>query len=406
MAQPKRILIVDDEEFNRELLEGLVESFGHQSETACDGREALAKITPQIDLVLMDAMMPGMDGFEVVRRTRDNAAVADVPIVMVTALTSKEDRLRAVEAGANDFITKPIDRTELKVRMTSLLKMKEAQDEIKTSREELRAHNALMQADLDLARAMQQAFILKQYPNFPSHVAPDQSALRFFHRYIPTTTLGGDFFDVLALSETSAGVFICDVMGHGVRSALVTAMMRALVGERNAVAHDPGQFLAAINHHLLGILEQSHTPMFASAFYLVADLESGRVTYANAGHPSPLHVRRNQSTAGWLLSSQTPSGPALGVFKDAEYQSASCDLAAGDLFVMFTDGVVEVERTDDASGMGDEYGEERLLEATRQRIHLSTDSLLDELLVEVRNFSDSGLFEDDVCMVAMEMAPR
>jgi len=398
MASPKRILIVDDEEFNRELLEGLVESFGHESRTASDGGEALARATPDIDLILLDAMMPGMDGFEVARRIRANAQTAQMPIVMVTALTSKEDRLQAVEAGANDFITKPIDRTELRVRMTSLLKMKEAQDAIKRNQEELRARNALMQADLDLARAMQQAFIHKPYPSFPPHVEADKSALRFHHRYIPTTALGGDFFDVLALSETQAGVFICDVMGHGVRSALVTAMMRALVGGRNSVAADPAKFLAAINQHLLSILDQARTPMFASAFYLIADLESGRLSYANAGHPSPLRVRRDLGTAEWLLGAESSSGPALGVFKDAVYETEECELDAGDLFLLFTDGVFEVE------GANGEYGEARLIAALRRHMKLPPPVLFDELLSEIREFSTSGEFEDDVCMVGMEVA--
>src|SRR4028118_96259 len=125
MKQPKLILIVNDEEINRELLEGLVESFGHESLTARDGAEALAKLKPEPperapDLVLLDAMMPGMDGFEVARRIRADKECGQMPVIMVTALTGKEDRLRAVEAGANDFVAKPIDRTELRVRLTSL----------------------------------------------------------------------------------------------------------------------------------------------------------------------------------------------------------------------------------------------------------------------------------------------
>ncbi|HVF85344.1 MAG TPA: SpoIIE family protein phosphatase [Abditibacteriaceae bacterium] len=401
MAQPKRILIVDDEEFNRELLEGLVEMFGYVPETACDGQEALEKITPEIDLVLLDAMMPGMDGFEVARRTRANHEVEQIPIVMVTALTSKEDRLRAVEAGANDFITKPIDRTELRVRMTSLLKIKEAQDAIKRSEEDLRARNALMQADLDLARAMQEAFILKQYPNFPPNVANGESGLSFCHRYIPASTLGGDFFDVLALSETQAGVFICDVMGHGVRSALVTAMMRALVGERNSAAHDPAKFLEAINRHLLSILEQANTPMFASAFYFIADVEKGRICYANAGHPSAIHVRRSDNTAQWLLADASLSGPVLGLFPDVTYTSACCDLGADDLLLLFTDGIFEVNNKDNED---DEFGENRVLEAVRQRVHLPTAQILDQLLIEVRDFAGKDAFEDDVCLIAMEVS--
>jgi putative two-component system response regulator len=128
---------VDDEELNRELLQGMVECLGHESEIARDGREALARLSPAIDLVLLDVMMPGMDGLEVARRIRTDPEYGDLPIVMVTALADKADRLRAVEAGANDFIAKPVDRTELRVRTTSLLKMKAAQDAVKRHRAEL-----------------------------------------------------------------------------------------------------------------------------------------------------------------------------------------------------------------------------------------------------------------------------
>ncbi len=266
---------------------------------------------------------------------------------------------------------------------------------------ELREKNERMQADLDLAREIQNAFILKQYPSFPHHFAPDQSALRFLHRWIPTTTLGGDFFDVLALSETKAGVFICDVMGHGVRSALVTAMMRALVGERTSVAVDPGQFLGEINRHLLAILQQTRTPMFASAFYMVADVETGRLTYANAGHPSPILVRRgqgdNRSSVEWLLEASPLSGPALGVFEDALYLTEERELQASDLMMLFTDGLFEVE------GADEEFGEERLLDGVRQRVHLAPSALFDDLLNEIREYGATGDFEDDVCLVGVEV---
>lgn len=127
----KRILVVDDEELNRDLLTDMLESFGHESEIAIDGIETLSKVKLDIDLVLLDVMMPGMDGFEVVQRIREDSDVRDIPIVMVTALTAKEDRLRAVKVGANDFIAKSVDRNELRLRTASLLKMKEAQDENK-----------------------------------------------------------------------------------------------------------------------------------------------------------------------------------------------------------------------------------------------------------------------------------
>ena len=148
MVKPKRILIVDDVEENRELLESIITSLGHESEMAEDGIEALAKLTLDIDLILLDVQMPGMDGYEVARRIRRISDVRDIPIIMVTALTSREERLRAVEAGANDFISKPIDKTEVRVRMGSLLKVKESQDMIRHYQAELEKEVELKTADL------------------------------------------------------------------------------------------------------------------------------------------------------------------------------------------------------------------------------------------------------------------
>jgi PAS domain S-box-containing protein len=133
----KRILIVDDEPKNLRLIKDFLEVLSHSSEPVNDGLEALEKLKSGFDLVLLDVMMPGMDGFEVVRHIRENQEFADIPVIMVTVLDDKQTRIRAVQAGANDFINKPIDRLELSVRIESLLKMKDAQDAIKRHRAEL-----------------------------------------------------------------------------------------------------------------------------------------------------------------------------------------------------------------------------------------------------------------------------
>ena len=137
MQNVKRILIVDDDDEIREIIGEMLQSFGYEYEMARDGIEALAKVKLDVDLVLTDIVMPKMDGFEVVRRIRKQSEFRDLPIIVVTSLASKDDRLRAVESGANDFIVKPIDTTELKVRTASLLRMKEIQDTIKRHKEEL-----------------------------------------------------------------------------------------------------------------------------------------------------------------------------------------------------------------------------------------------------------------------------
>jgi CheY-like chemotaxis protein len=132
--QRNRILVIDDDDVTRKITELLVQSLGHDAEPARDGIEGLAKVQLGVDLVLLDVVMPGLDGFEVGRRIRQDPCGQDVPVIMVTSMVSREDRLRAVEAGANDFIAKPVDATELRIRSASLLKMKEAQDGLKTTR--------------------------------------------------------------------------------------------------------------------------------------------------------------------------------------------------------------------------------------------------------------------------------
>ncbi len=131
MGRAYRILVVDDDIRNVDLLAAILVSEGHEVEQAHSGEEALDKLGLNLDLVLMDIMMPGMDGFETTRQIRAHPVYSDLPVIMVTSLTDKEDRLKAVEAGANDFIAKPIDRLELKVRSASLFKMKDAQDALK-----------------------------------------------------------------------------------------------------------------------------------------------------------------------------------------------------------------------------------------------------------------------------------
>ena len=149
----KRILIVDDEALNRELLVELLGSFGHACETAANGAEALEKLHSGLDLALLDVMMPVMDGFETIRRIRSHPVCGDLPIIMVTALTEKQDRLRAVSMGANDFIAKPVDKLELKVRTEAQLALKESRDAIKRHEAELEETVRQKTADLRWALA-------------------------------------------------------------------------------------------------------------------------------------------------------------------------------------------------------------------------------------------------------------
>jgi sigma-B regulation protein RsbU (phosphoserine phosphatase) len=275
---------------------------------------------------------------------------------------------------------------------------KRAEEQLAVYNEELREKNMQLEDDLDMASEVQQAFMPQQFPSFPKDAEPDKSALAFFSRYLPTGAVGGDFFHVLPLSNTEAGVFICDVMGHGVRAALVTAIQRALVEELAGVGRQPGEFLTHINRALLSILRRTRTPMFASAFYLYLNSETGELRYANAGHPKPLHLRRSDNRVDVLSSNGARPGSALGVFEHATYKTFDTQVKPGDLVLMFTDGIFEVE-----GPAGDYFDQQRLVEAVQRRLHESPDQLLEGLLSETRDFSVKHEFGDDVCLVAVQL---
>lgn len=270
--------------------------------------------------------------------------------------------------------------------------------ELARSREELRLKNEQMEEDLHMAREIQQAIIPQSYPCFPKPGDPEKNALEFCHRYIPSGAVGGDFFNVLALSNTKAGVFVCDVMGHGVQSALVTAIVRALVEELTPLAMDPGQLLSQLNRDLRIILRESRTPLFTTAFYLVVDLESRVVRYANAGHPKPLVLRRSTNEVHLLNNFGKKSNPALGLFDATTYPSAEMTMGPEDVFLLFTDGLYDVSGPNE-----DAYDPDWLLGAVQKRLHLPVEVIFDELVAEVKGASENGALADDVCLVGMEV---
>jgi sigma-B regulation protein RsbU (phosphoserine phosphatase) len=257
-----------------------------------------------------------------------------------------------------------------------------------------------METDLAMARVVQQALLPQDYPTFPPGVAADQSRLRFAHRWIPTHQVAGDFFAVLPVSATAAGVFLCDVMGHGVRAALITTHLRGLLREHEAQAGDPGAFLTALNRHLQALLERVGETVFVTAAYAVVDAAPGGLGFANAGHPAPLHLERS---AGRVSSCTLPDGPgpALGLMSDFTYDTANRPFAAGDALLLFTDGLYEAEGAD-----GEQFGQKRLAAAVKARLGQPTVRLLDGLLADVQatRSAATGPLPDDVCLVAVERA--
>jgi phosphoserine phosphatase RsbU/P len=289
--------------------------------------------------------------------------------------------------------------TDITDRKLAENQVRRATAELTRSREELRAKNMLMEDNLRMAREIQLAMLPQQYPVFPSNAAPEQSALQFAHHYQPAEAVSGDFFSVSQLSDDVVGVLICDVTGHGIRAALVTAMIRALAEELKPLARDPGMFLRKLNSDLCSILKTTGSPMLTTAFYLAANWRTGVMRFANAGHPKPLLVRRSDNSVRALANASGHGQPALGLFDDPPYQTTEVTLMAGDLVMLFTDGLYEVQ------GANEElYSQQRLMVDVKDLIEKPASELFDKLLKAVCDFSINHEFEDDVCLVGMEVA--
>jgi sigma-B regulation protein RsbU (phosphoserine phosphatase) len=396
-----RVLIADDDPISRHLLQRTLEQWGYEVMAACDGVEAWQMFEAQdYPLVISDWVMPNMDGLELVRRIRSCPRPGYVFTLLLTAKSKKGEVVQGLAAGADDFVTKPFDRDELRVRLRTGERVLRLEQALVEQNRVLSERNSQMEADLRMACEVQQALLPQGYPSFPAHVPPEQSALRFCDRYRPNGAVGGDFFDVLPLSDTRAGVFICDVMGHGVRAALVTAMVRALLEGARSLCEDAGGLLTEMNRELLAILGQASVPVFLSAFYGIIDTTTGELRYANAGHPSPLLLRHRQGEVQPLPMREGMPGPPLGVRDQAVYHSTATTLSQGDLLMLFTDGLFEVAGPDQ-----EQYGEGRLEAAVRRRGDLPCGRLFDEILAEVQQFSGGRGFADDVCLVGMEVVP-
>lgn len=275
---------------------------------------------------------------------------------------------------------------------------KRAQELLARFADALNRKNLEMQEDLKLAREVHQVFLPQTYPPFPAHQPAARSVLKFAHRYLPTSALGGDFFDILTVSDTEAGILICDVMGHGMRAALVTSILRGLVDKFRADAGNPGRFLTRINSALLDNLRSVSATIFATACYAVINVRTGHTRFANAGHPAPFLIRPAARSLQRLDDPSVPHAPAMGLMRDVACETAAVTLDVGDRLLFFTDGIYEVE-----AGDGTEFGADRFAEAVRQRLTVNGTVLLDELLLETRRYSATGEFNDDVCLVSVEL---
>lgn len=264
--------------------------------------------------------------------------------------------------------------------------------EVDRQRGELAERNRRMVDDLRMAREVQLALL----GGGASRACLDGRAVEVSCLYEPSEEIGGDFYAVCVPRPGVLSVFVGDVMGHGVRSALITAMLRAFVCEAHPAIADPGRLLTEINTGLCDVLRSVGELIFVTAALAVIDLESGLLHYAQAGHPRPLVWRAASGEAGELLLDGASAGPALGLVDDATYAATQVRLDPGDSLLMFTDGLIEA-----ASPTGEEFSVERLVATFLESMSAAAtgDDAARAVVEAARAFSCAPGFADDVCVL-------
>jgi phosphoserine phosphatase RsbU/P len=387
-----RVLIVDDVAVNLKLLRAILLRAGHEVIEATSGQEALERVREAApDLILLDVMMPGMDGYEVCRLLKADPATAAVPVVFVSALGEVTERIKGLEIGAEDYLSKPFDNGEVVARVKAQLRLRHLTRALEEQSRELQAKQRHIEEDLRAAAEIQRALLPR-----PGVRVPGLSAAWLFE---PCSTIGGDIFDLFALDDDHAAAYVIDVSGHGVPPALLTvSVSQALSLEAGATLlhHADGSRSAASPSAVLGLLDRDYPierfGMFFTIAYLVLRRSDGLLRYSCAGHPPPLLVRPDGE-----VRPLPEGGPIIGLGVGLGYEEGSVRLSPGDRVVLYTDGVVEF--MDPAREV---FGDARLEALLRERRAEPLDRLCDAIRSELARHARGAEAIDDVSILALE----
>jgi serine phosphatase RsbU (regulator of sigma subunit) len=396
MDERAKILIVDDEPFNIEYLEQELEDLDCDTISAENGQVALERVAARSpDVILLDILMPEMDGFEVLDRLKQDRSTRDIPVIVISALDDMDSVVYGIEHGAEDYLPKPFDPVLLHARIRSSLERKRLRDQ-----EQL--YLKALERELEIGRQIQAEFLPSELPKLPGwEIAAFFQAAR---------EVAGDFYDAFMLAQDAKiGLVVGDVCGKGVGAALYMTLFRTLL----RVTSRPGETVdgsetdaTPIDHadvHYSDCLKNAvmltnnyvvenhqQSCMFATIFFGMLDPVSGSLVYINAGHEPPIVF-----SADGLKDELMPTGPVVGVFPEENFPVGRARLEPGDTLFMFTDGVTEARNTSGAL-----FGPERVLELI-EHPRETTRALLDHVSGALQEFQGDAGQSDDIAMLAV-----
>ena len=377
--QKKTVLLVDDAPANVKAVQAILRDL-YKIRVAASGVKALemARLQPSPDLILLDVSMPEMDGYQVCAQLKMDPKTQDIPVIFLTGLTHVEEETMGFDVGAVDYIHKPFSPAVVRARVQTHLALREI-------RQQLAQQLLMIQRELETASQIQLSIL-------PSEI-PKIEGLDIAARYVPMTSVAGDFYDFIVVDEKHIGILVADVSGHGMPAALIASMLKIALSAQGAHAADPAQVLLGLNQALCGKF-QHH---YVTAAYLFVDMQKRTLTYAGAGHP-PLLLRDGSSKR---VRDVAENGLFLGRFPFATYSSVELPLNAGDRALLYTDGIPET-----TNPAGVEFGSGCLKQFLAAEQSTSADHFAGQLLEELSRWSArrcADELDDDITMVAIQV---
>ena len=377
------VLAVDDTPENLDVVKGIL-SADYIVKAATSGPMALKIAAKQLpDLILLDIMMPDMDGYEVCRQLKENEQTRDVPIIFLTAMDQTTDEARGFELGAADYMTKPVNPPILLARVATHLALKSSMDEI-------RKHKDRMQQELNVGRDIQMSMLPVTFPPFP-----DRTEFSIHALLQPAREVGGDFYDFFFVSDDELCLVLGDVSGKGVPAALFMAVTKTMIKTQAADDSSPASIVTRVNEELSA---DNPACMFVTLFVAIVNVRSGELRFTNAGHNPPYILRRD----GKLDCINQRHGPVIGAVEGVAYREDQIRIGEQDTLLLFTDGVTEAMDTSVQL-----YSEDRLEELLRKSDN-TPDQLTGAVLHAVEQFATGAEQADDITLLAfrIEQAPE
>ena len=384
MERQQKILVVDDEPINIDVLTGLLKK-DYKLIVAKNGERALkAAHSGNPDLILLDIMMPGMDGYEVCRCLKADEATRDIPVIFITAMNQTDDEALGFEFGAADYITKPVSPPILRARVKTQLALTQSRKQLQAAFAIIKTQKDRMEAELNVGRDIQMSMMPQDFPRGPGCESISLHACLEAAR-----ELGGDFYDFFFVDESRLCFCVGDVSGKGVPAALFMAVSRTLIRSAAESSQSTAAILTQVNDTLS---TDNEGCMFVTLFVAICDIHSGAVTYTNAGHNPPYLIGENGST----VRLDNRHGPVAGAMNGISYREDVVVLKPGDTLLMFTDGVTEATNTS-----GELFSEARLVGLLGQSALQEVEPLLATILSSVHAFEGDAEQADDITVLAL-----